>query len=187
MLIFDEIYTGFGRTGKMFACESEDALPDLLCVGKAIANGMPLAAVIGTRKAMDAWQPSGGESLHTSTYLGNPLACAAALANIAAIEDDGLVARAHTLGALLGKKLRELRGMFPMIAQVRGRGMLWGLQLPSTELTFALTKAALRAGIIVLPSGVRGDVITLAPPLTISEGQLMRAIDLLERALQQIQ
>lgn len=187
VLIFDEIYTGFGRTGTMFACEAEDAQPDLMCMGKAIANGMPLAAVVGTRAVMDAWQPSEGEALHTSTYLGNPLACAAALANIAAIEADGLVARARTLGAQLGQRLQQLRTQYPMISKVRGRGMLWGLHMPSPELAFGLAKAALALGTIVLPSGVRGDVITLAPPLSIGEGQLTRALDLLERALHQIQ
>jgi len=183
-LIFDEIYTGFGRTGKMFACEYEGVVPDLMCVGKAIANGVPLAAVIGTRKAMDAWEPSRGEALHTSTYLGNPLACAAALANIAQIEELGLVERAARVGAKLGARLRELPERTPLVSAVRGRGMLWGITLPSPELTFAITKAALRLGTIVLPSGVRGDVITLAPPVTIDEGQLMHAVDLLEEAIQ---
>ncbi|MGH7715414.1 MAG: aspartate aminotransferase family protein, partial [Vulcanimicrobiaceae bacterium] len=125
-LIFDEIYTGFGRTGKMFALQYEDCVPDLLCVGKAIANGVPLAAVIGTRKAMDVWEESRGEALHTSTYLGNPLACAAALANIREIEDQHLVERAASLGAKLGARLREIPGRTPLVSAVRGRGMLWG-------------------------------------------------------------
>jgi 4-aminobutyrate aminotransferase-like enzyme len=183
-LIFDEIYTGFGRTGKMFALDYEDVVPDLLCVGKAIANGVPLAAVIGTRKAMDAWEASSGEALHTSTYLGNPLACAAALANIKEIEERELVQRAASLGAKLGARLRDLPERTPLVSAIRGRGMLWGVQLPSPELTFAVTKEALRLGTIVLPSGVRGDVITLAPPVTIDEGQLMHAVDLLEQAIQ---
>lgn len=183
VLIFDEIYTGFGRTGTLFACEYEGVVPDLLCTGKAIANGVPLAAVIGKRKVMDAWEPSRGEALHTSTYLGNPLACAAALANIAEIVDGGLVERAKSLGELLGKRLRRLRDEYPVLRDVRGRGMLWGLQLSGAEAAFDVTKAALRLGAIVLPSGVSGDVITLAPPLVIGEGQLMRAVDLLERAL----
>jgi len=139
--------------------------------------------VIGTRKAMDAWEASRGEALHTSTYLGNPLACAAALANIAEIEERELAQRAATLGAKLGARLRELPQHTPLVSAVRGRGMLWGIQLPSPELTFAITKAALRLGTIVLPSGVRGDVITLAPPVTIDEGQLMHAVDLLEEAI----
>ena len=183
VLIFDEIYTGFGRTGTMFACEYESVVPDLLCVGKAIANGVPLAGVIGKRKVMDAWETSRGEALHTSTYLGNPLACAAALANIAEITGGGLVERAHTVGAQLGKRLQRLRDEYPLVTAVRGRGMLWGLQLSSAEAAFETTKAALRQGVIVLPSGTNGDVITLAPPVTIAEGQLMHAVDLLERAL----
>ncbi|HEY6236919.1 MAG TPA: aspartate aminotransferase family protein, partial [Candidatus Elarobacter sp.] len=82
LLILDEIYTGFGRTGAMFACEHEAVVPDLLCVGKALGGGVPLSATIGTPRAMDAWPVSAGEALHTSTFLGNPLACAAALANL---------------------------------------------------------------------------------------------------------
>jgi 4-aminobutyrate aminotransferase-like enzyme len=185
VLIFDEIYTGFGRTGTMFACEYEDVVPDLLCLGKAIANGVPLSAVVGTRGVMDAWQTSSGESLHTSTYLGNPLACAAALANIAEIEERGLVARAKELGAKLGDRLAELRKNDARVREIRGRGMLWGIQLPSAEIAFGATKAALARGTIVLPSGVDGNVITVAPPVTIDEGQLMRAVDLFEEALRE--
>jgi 4-aminobutyrate aminotransferase-like enzyme len=186
VLIFDEIYTGFGRTGAMFACEHEGVVPDLLCVGKAIASGVPLAAVVGTPAVMDAWEPSGGEALHTSTYLGNPLACAAALATLSALEREGIVARAAELGVRLGRRLAALREKSPQIAEVRGRGMLWALQLPSAAAAFALTKAALRLGVIVLPTGVHGDAIALSPSIAIGEGQLMHAVDLLEQALERL-
>jgi len=184
VLIFDEIYTGFGRTGKMFACEHEGIHPDLLCVGKAIAGGIPFAATIGTRHVMDAWETSRGEAIYTSTYLGNPLACAAALANFEQLERGGLVARAATLGAQLGARLETFRKN-PGVVDVRGRGLMWGLELSSAALAFSVTKAALRLGTIVLPSGVRGNAITLAPPAVIEEDQLWRALTLLERALAQ--
>ena len=98
ILIFDEIYTGFCRTGPMFACMADDVAPDLMCIGKAMADGAPISAALGTPAVMDAWQPSSGEALQTSTYLGNPLACAAALANIEEIERQKLVARALRRG-----------------------------------------------------------------------------------------
>ena len=182
VLIFDEIYTGFGRTGDMFACQHEDVAPDLLCAGKAIANGVPLAAVIGKRAVMNAWQPSSGEALYTSTYLGNPLACAAALANLERIERDAVPRVAATLGSRLGERLERLR-RFSAVREVRGRGMLWGIQLDRASTSIAVVKEALRRGTIVLPSGARGDVLTLAPPVSIAEGQLMRAVDLLDGAL----
>lgn len=182
VLIFDEIYTGFGRTGTMFACQGEDVRPDLLAAGKAIAGGLPLAVVIGTPKTMDAWEVSRGESLHTSTYLGNPLACAAALAVLNQIEHGNILERVRSLGGRLGERLERMRKHEAVVA-VRGRGMLWGVELRSAEAAFELTKAALRAGVIILPSGVEGNVITLAPPAVIGEHQLFRALELLEGAL----
>jgi acetylornithine/succinyldiaminopimelate/putrescine aminotransferase len=182
VLIFDEIYTGFGRTGTMFACEGEAVVPDLLCVGKAIAGGVPLAAVIGKRDVMDAWEASRGEALHTSTYLGNPLACAAALANLTEIERRNVPAMAAQAGERLGARLQRLRGE-RAVADVRGKGMLWAIELESASQSLRVTKEALRRGTIVLPSGVDGNCLTIAPPVTISEGQLTRAVDLLEEAM----
>ena len=185
VLIFDEIYTGFGRTGAMFACEHEAVVPDLLCVGKAIAGGVPLAAVIGKSAVMDAWEASRGEALHTSTYLGNPLACAAALANLGEIERRGIPAKAAQMGKRLGERLLPLREKRAVV-DVRGKGMLWAIELENAEQSVEVTKEALRRGTIVLPSGVAGNCLTIAPPVTIGEGQLMRAVDLLEAALNKV-
>ncbi|MGH7683651.1 MAG: aspartate aminotransferase family protein, partial [Vulcanimicrobiaceae bacterium] len=185
VLIFDEIYTGFGRTGAMFACEHEGVVPDLLCVGKAIAGGVPLAATIGKPNIMDAWEESRGEALHTSTYLGNPLACAAALANLTAIERGNIPAKAAGMGAKLGARLKPFRNERAVV-DVRGKGMLWAIELENDAQSVAVTKEALRRGTIVLPSGVAGNCLTIAPPVTIGEGQLMRAVDLLEQAMQQV-
>jgi acetylornithine/succinyldiaminopimelate/putrescine aminotransferase len=183
VLIFDEIYTGFGRTGAMFACEHEAVVPDLLCVGKAIAGGVPLAAVVGKPSVMDAWEESRGEALHTSTYLGNPLACAAALANLTEIERLGVPAMAAAKGAELGARLEPFCKERAVV-DVRGKGMLWAIELETAAQSIEVTKEALRRGTIVLPSGVAGNCLTIAPPVTIGEGQLMRAIDLLEQAMQ---
>jgi 4-aminobutyrate aminotransferase-like enzyme len=182
VLIFDEIYTGFGRTGTTFACEHEGVEPDLMCVGKAIAGGMPLAAVIGTAAVMNAWAPSSGEALHTSTYLGNPLACAASLAVLRELETQNVAARAAELGAHLGARLERLR-RHPWVTGVRGRGMLWGIEMSGGKLAFEATKEALRSGVIVLPSGVQGNVISLSPPVVIEERQLTRAVSVLEEAM----
>lgn len=185
VLIFDEIYTGFGRTGAMFACEHEAVVPDLLCVGKAIAGGVPLAAVIGKSAVMDAWEASRGEALHTSTYLGNPLACAAALANLAEIERRGIPAKAAQMGKSLGTRLLPWRDKRAVV-DVRGKGMLWAIELENAAQSVRVTKEALRRGTIVLPSGVAGNCLTIAPPVTIGEGQLMRAVDLLEAAMHDV-
>lgn len=185
VLVFDEIYTGFGRTGAMFACEHEAVVPDLLCVGKAIGGGVPLAAVIGKTSVMDAWEASRGEALHTSTYLGNPLACAAALANLNEIERRGIPARAAEMGKTLGARLEPLRDRRAVV-DVRGKGMLWAIELENAAQSIEVTKEALRRGTIVLPSGVAGNCMTIAPPITIGEGQLMRAVDLLEAAMHDV-
>ena len=105
VLILDEVYTGLGRTGRWFACEHTGVVPDLLVLGKSLAGGLPLSAVVGGRGLMEAWPFSEGEALHTSTFLGNPVTAAAALANLREIEDRGLVARAGELGERLGRRL----------------------------------------------------------------------------------
>lgn len=182
VLIFDEIYTGFARTGTMFACEAEGVVPDIMCVGKALACGVPLSAAIGRPHVVDAWAPSSGEALHTSTYLGNPLGCAASLAVIGEIERLGLVERSKTLGAQLGARLAELR-RYRAVRDVRGRGMLWGVEFDEAGFLIELVHRALRAGLILLPSGVAGNVLTIAPPLVIEEDELWDAIDRLERLI----
>ncbi len=104
LLILDEIYTGIGRTGRWFACEHVATVPDIVVAGKALTGSLPLSAAIGARDVMDAWPPSMGEAIHTSTFLGNPVACAAALAQLQAIEEEGLLERAVTVGNAIRKR-----------------------------------------------------------------------------------
>ncbi len=182
VLIFDEIYTGFARTGTMFACEDEGVIPDIMCIGKALAGGAPLSAAIGRPHVIDAWAPSSGEALHTSTYLGNPLACAAALATIDEIERRALIERSRNLGGALGERLQQLRRL-PDVPGVRGRGMLWGVEFGDAAFLVELVQRALRDGLILLPSGIEGNVLTIAPPLVIEENELWPAIDRLERLI----
>ncbi len=171
LLICDEIYTGFGRTGQMFACDWENVAPDILCIGKAMANGFPISAAVAAPNIMDAWPESPGEALHTSTYLGNPMACAAALANIGEIERLKLPQRARELGSLLEERLTLLCANH-RLPQPRGRGLLWGFELEDGARASKLVKDALRNGIIVLQAGPLGNVVSIAPPLVISRRQL---------------
>ena len=141
LLIADEIYTGFGRTGKWFACEHSATVPDLICLGKALTGGFPLSACVGRAELMDAaWPPSCGEAIHTSTFLGHPVGCAMALAQIKEIKARKLVERSAVLGKLL---LAMLSAFGPRLSNFevapRGLGLLAGLEVclpdgaPATE------------------------------------------------------
>jgi 4-aminobutyrate aminotransferase-like enzyme len=179
LLILDEIYTGFGRTGTMFACEHEGVVPDIMCLGKAIAGGVPLSATIGTARVMDAWATSEGEALQTSTYLGNPLACAAALANIGELDRLDVLGRVAHRESWIGERLTAFLA-FDHIVAIRGIGYLWGLEFRSAAQANRVVIDGLAKGIILLQSGPTGTSVTIAPPLTIDDDQLARAFDLLE-------
>jgi 4-aminobutyrate aminotransferase-like enzyme len=190
LLILDEIYTGFGRTGKWFACEHSGVVPDLICLGKALTGGFPLSACVGRANLMDAaWPASRGEAIHTSTFLGHPVGCAMALAQIAEIERLKLPERSAQLGEFL---LGELQSKIPngefQIA-VRGQGLMAGVELrhhdgtPATVETFATIKALLQRGFIFLPEGEYGNVIGVTPPLTITKPQLAKAVAALAEVL----
>jgi 4-aminobutyrate aminotransferase-like enzyme len=183
VMIVDEIYTGFGRTGSWFAVEREGVVPDILCIGKAMGSGFPISAAAGTSQVMDAWPISRGEALHTSTYLGHPLGCAAAIATIDEIERLQLPQRARRLDDELGSRLSALSSLDGVV-EVRGRGLLWGVALSNAAFASAVIKRALRAGSIFLQSGVAGDVVALSPPLVIGEDQLARALEILKVAIQ---
>ena len=187
VLVFDEIYTGFGRTGRWFACEHEAVIPDLLCLGKALGGGMPLSAVIGLPEIMDAWPASTGEALHTSTFLGNPLACASALAVLDEIERLSLPERAEHLGLLLGHRLRgiaeQLKALLGHDVEARGQGMMWALDLHDAHLAHRTVIAALHRGLLLLQQGAQGTALAITPPLIISHHQLERALELLSDAL----
>jgi len=189
LLILDEIYTGFGRTGKWFACEHHNVVPDLICLGKALTGGFPLSACVGRADLMDAaWPASRGEAIHTSTFLGHPVGCAMALAQIAGIEKEKLPQASAGLGAFLLEELKKIpNGKFQVAA--RGLGLLAGIELhrldgsPATTETFAIIKQLLQQGFIFLPEGEHGNVISFSPPLTITKAQLGKAIKALVEAL----
>ena len=179
LLVCDEVLTGFGRTGKLFAHEHHGVVPDLLCVGKAFGGGMPISACLAPGRFMDAWPPSEGEAIHTSTFLGHPVACVAALAFLDVLADERLVERAHALGELLRAGLASGLQRVDEIVEVRGRGLLIGVELAASGSAVALAERALRAGLIVLPAGDRGEVLQLTPPAVLTEAQVDHAVDAL--------
>jgi 4-aminobutyrate aminotransferase/(S)-3-amino-2-methylpropionate transaminase len=181
LLIADEVYTGFGRTGRLFACEHEGVVPDLLCVGKALASGMPVAACIGRASVMDAWPPSRGEALHTQTFLGHPPGAAAALATLAVLESEKLIDRAAELGEYALARLRAAVGSG--VREVRGRGLLLGVECDSAERAARACSEALQRGVIVLSSGDDGRVLSITPPLSIERDVLDAALEILLECL----
>jgi 4-aminobutyrate aminotransferase/(S)-3-amino-2-methylpropionate transaminase len=183
LLIADEVYTGFGRTGAWFACEHEGVVPDLLCLGKGLASGMPISACVGRAKAMDAWPLSRGEALHTQTFLGHPPACAAALASLAVIEQEKLVARSAEVGAAALDRLRSATAGLASVVEVRGCGLLLGVECAEPGVASSAVAALLARGVIALPSGEDGRVISISPPLTIGRDALDFALSALVEVL----
>jgi len=182
VFIADEVQTGIARTGAMFACEHEGLEPDLICIAKGIADGLPLSAVTGRAEIMDAPHASGVGG----TFGGNPLACAAALATLDTIEADGLIERARQIERLMKDRLHALQASDKRIGDVRGRGAMIAVEFvnpdnaePDAKLTSALAAAAHAAGVIVLTAGTFGNVVRFLPPLTISDELLTEGLDVL--------
>jgi 4-aminobutyrate aminotransferase-like enzyme len=190
LLIADEIYTGFGRTGKWFACEHSGTMPDLICLGKALTGGFPLSACVGRADLMDAaWPVSSGEAIHTSTFLGHPVGCAMALAQIAEIRREKLVQRSARLGDFLLRELKRTIVNPQFDISIRGLGLMAGVELclhgrvPATIAALRITKEMLHRGFILLPEGAHGNVISFTPPLTITRRQLTATVQMLQKVL----
>ncbi len=183
LLIVDEIYTGFGRTGRWFACEHEGVVPDLLCVGKGLASGMPISACLGRAEVMDAWPVSEGEALHTQTFLGHPPSCAAALASMRTLDAEGRVEHAAALGAKALDWLERAVEPLPQVKEVRGLGLMIGIECISPEVSLRACDAALERGFILLPSGDQGRVLSITPPLAIDHEALHAGLEALAELL----
>ena len=187
LLIADEIYTVIGRTGRWFACEHTEVVPDILTIGKALSGTVPISATIGSAELMRAWPESQGEALHTSTFLGNPLACAAALANLRVIEELALLERAAALGARVAARTASWVGSVDGVMGTRGVGLMQGVVLRHAGDEGAaddpLVKRLMRRGVLALTEGPRGDVLAITPPLVIQEDQLDHALDVIEEEL----
>lgn len=183
VLIFDEIFTGFGRAGDLVQAGTEHVagvVPDLLCIGKGMTSGFPLSACVGTREVMGAWGQSAGEAIHTSTFLGHPIGCAAALA-VLELLDEGLLDRARELADHMDATLAALVARHDRLIGVRGRGAMRGLLVDGgISATLPLCRALLQRGFIVLPAGTEGEVISFTPALTLTRQQWDAALDALE-------
>jgi 4-aminobutyrate aminotransferase/(S)-3-amino-2-methylpropionate transaminase len=188
LLILDEVQTGFGRTGKMFGCEhSPDVAPDVLTMAKGIAGGFPLGAFTASPAIADAMKPGD----HLSTFGGNPISCAAALANIAVIEEEGLVENAARRGSELMARFSQMQDRFRLLGDVRGRGLMIGLELvrdrvtkePAPQEAKSVRSALRERGILVGIGGVLGNVVRVQPPLSITAEECARLADETEKVL----
>ena len=192
LLVSDEIQSGFARTGKWFAIEHSGVVPDLITVAKSLAGGFPLSGVIGRADIMDAVPPGG----LGGTYGGNPVACAAGLAAVQAIEEEGLLKRSLELGARMMARLEEIAASnwMPYIAEVRGLGAMVSFELvkdratrePNPELTGALTRRATANGLILLSCGLYGNVVRIMVPITASDAIVDEGLGIIERSLVEI-
>lgn len=186
LMVADEIQSGFGRTGKMFAIEHYDIIPDLLVTGKSIASGMPLSAVTGSEEIMSSPQPGG----MGGTYSGNPLACVAAIETIKTISNPEFLKRSVSVGEKIRQHLDRLAAKYPLIGDVRGLGPMLAVELvedpvkktPAPEKVIALRQEALSRGLVVLPSGLYFNCIRFLPPLMISDALIDEGMAVLEQA-----
>jgi 4-aminobutyrate aminotransferase / (S)-3-amino-2-methylpropionate transaminase / 5-aminovalerate transaminase len=187
LLVADEVQTGFGRTGSFFAIEQSGVEPDLICVAKSIAAGLPLSGVLGRASIMDA----PGDSAIGGTYVGNPVACAAALAVLDEIDRRDLCGRARAIGETMRRRLGALQARVPQIGDVRGLGAMLGIEFvrdpgtrePDAALAVRAVELALQRGLILLRAGLHGNVIRNLAPLTLTDDELDEALTVLEGAI----
>jgi 4-aminobutyrate aminotransferase/(S)-3-amino-2-methylpropionate transaminase len=187
LTIADEIQTGIGRTGRMFACEHSDFVPDILLTAKSLGGGLPLAAVVGRADIMDSPEPGG----LGGTFGGNPVALAAAQAVLDVIEREDLLQRAEVLGQRMEAQARRWATLFPIVGDVRRLGAMVGIELvrdrqtrePAKKETSEVVACGAREGVILIPAGTYGNIIRFLPPLVISDAELDEGLDAVERAL----
>jgi 4-aminobutyrate aminotransferase / (S)-3-amino-2-methylpropionate transaminase / 5-aminovalerate transaminase len=190
VLIADEIQSGFGRTGRMFAIEHSGVEPDLITIAKSVAGGVPLSAVTGKAEIMDAPVPGG----LGGTFAGSPLACAAGLSVLEVMREEQLLTRAQEIGRFMSSRLKGLQVRFPCVGEIRALGAMVAVELvkngradqPDADLTRALVQAAGRLGLIILSCGVYGNVIRFLAPLTIPDALLKEGFRLFEQALDEV-
>jgi 4-aminobutyrate aminotransferase len=188
LLIFDEVQSGYGRTGKMFASEHFGVEPDIMTLAKSIASGFPLGAVVATSRLMDEWEPAA----HGSTFGGNPVSCAAGIATLEVFEREDVLGNTRARGEELLRRLRGLQATVPAIGEVRGLGLMIGVELvkpdgsPDKDLNTRFRKVCLDSGLVILSCGVHDNVIRLVPPLTLSEAELEEGWQVLQGAFQEV-
>jgi 4-aminobutyrate aminotransferase len=187
MLVADEVQSGYGRTGDMWAFQESGIVPDVVCVAKAIANGLPLSAIVASKATMEAW----GKSAHGTTYGGNPVACAAGVAVLETIRDEGLLDNARARGTELLGGLRELMADNASVGDVRGRGLMIGVEfvkdrqsrVPDGSAADAVIARARQAGLLLLSCGVAHQVIRWIPPLDVTVAEVEASLQIFEGAL----
>lgn len=186
MLVFDEIQCGMGRTGKLFCCEHDGVTPDLMALGKGFGGGvMPIGACVGTAKTWEKYIEN--PFLHTTTFGGNPLACAAAIATINVLLEDDLASRAREKGESLLPKLGELAARYPeVMAGARGRGLMLGMEFVSHDVGYAVAKNLFARKILISGTYINARVLRIEPPLIISYEQLEIFLAALEESLKEV-
>lgn len=189
LLIFDEVQTGFGRTGNWFAAQTFGVTPDIMAVAKGIAAGLPLSATIASKELMDQW-PLGA---HGTTFGGNPIACSAALASLEIMKEEKLLENAQEMGAYAMAKLLKMKEELSVVRDVRGVGLMIGIELadPKTgeasgEVVMEVLDKCLADGVLFYLCGNSGEVIRMIPPLTINKDQIDKGIDVLKTAIQSV-
>jgi 4-aminobutyrate aminotransferase len=190
LLVADEVQSGYGRTGRMWAFEEAGIVPDVVCIAKAIANGLPLSAIAARRELMEAW----GVGAHGTTYGGNPVACAAALAVLDTIEREGLVANAAARGTELVAGLERIAAEDERIGEIRGRGLMIGVEMvtdrasktPATDVAERVVARAADLGLLILLCGQAHSVVRWIPPLDVSAAEITEGLELFGEALRTV-
>ncbi|MDI3297865.1 MAG: aspartate aminotransferase family protein [Bacillota bacterium] len=189
LLVFDEVQTGFGRTGRMFAAQTFGVRPDVLVMAKGIASGFPLSAIGASENLMRGW----GSAAHGTTFGGNPVSCAAALATLDVLEEEALPERAASLGPAVLERLRQLRREAPIIGDVRGVGFMIAAEFvdpetgePDGETAHRVIAEALERGLLLYPAGAGGEVIRFMPALNIPETILEEGLEIFEEAVRSV-
>lgn len=188
MLICDEVQTGFGRTGRWFACENYEIEPDILVMGKGIASGFPMAGIIARKEVMEKWKPG----KHGSTYGGNPVACAAALASINVIEEENLLENARKMGAYMMDRLAHMQKRFAFIGDIRGLGLMIAAEFvdetgaPDGARLSRLVAECFNRKLLLLDCGTRDHAIRFLPPLNVTRAEIDEAMGILEEALESV-
>ncbi|MGC5324686.1 putrescine aminotransferase [Brevibacillus sp. SYSU BS000544] len=186
LLIFDEVQTGMGRTGKMFCAEHYDVVPDIMCLAKAFGGGvMPAGAVVATEEVFKAFFPN--PFIQTTTFGGNPLACAASIATINVLIEENLPQRAEELGNYMMKGLREVAADFPdKVMEIRGMGLLIGVEFHNDEIGYEVSKGLFDNGVLVAGTLINAKTIRVEPPLTITYEEADRVIEMFRKALAEV-
>lgn len=182
LLILDEVQSGFGRTGNWFAADHFGVSPDILCMAKGIASGFPLGAIAAPAEIMKDWSPGA----HGGTFGGNPVCCAAAIATVNVIKEKGLLKNAEKLGAYLKGKLIKLQRKYPVIKDVRGIGLMIGVDFQDSAVVKKVINACLEKQLVLIPTGADGTVIRVIPPLIVKKKEIGQALAILEEVLKNV-